>query len=323
VAPVTSTHLFFVLTAACQAYADIAFLVGDPGSIQFNSDQQAWLRDVLAFVSAVIRQFAISQSKARFGFVKFDYNAKIEFYFNTYANTSVMVPAVRAIGYNGGALHVASGLSLARSDLLNTSVNRPAAAKIAILVVDQQSNVDPTNTIHEAQRLKDAGVELYVIGVTVVIDINEMTSMASSPTDQHVYTVDDYPYLDLAANWILPRICNAGGTSTPNSYSTSSSTQSSSTTMTRSSTSSSTTRTTTSSTTIISLILSHALICIRPAVYAAEACFALFILRDSYIYVSRNLRSDARRLSRLSMLGRNCHNNVKMSEMLFWTVSSN
>jgi hypothetical protein len=50
-----------------------------------------------------------------------------------------------------------------------------------------------------------------------------------------------------------------------------------------------------------------------------EACFALFIPGDSYIYISRNLRGNARRLKFLAFfaIGRSCHNNVNMSEMLF------
>ncbi|XP_066018098.1 von Willebrand factor A domain-containing protein 1-like [Pocillopora verrucosa] len=46
-----------------------------------------------------------------------------------------------------------------------SSGKRPGARKIAILITDGQSNVDPTKTIPNAELLKASGVEIFVIAV--------------------------------------------------------------------------------------------------------------------------------------------------------------
>ena len=52
-----------IFSAACpEQIADIAFILDDSRSINFIGREDAWERDVLGFVSALIRQFAISDT---------------------------------------------------------------------------------------------------------------------------------------------------------------------------------------------------------------------------------------------------------------------
>ena len=67
---------------------------------------------------------------------------------------------------------------------------RPGARKIAILITDGQSNVDPTKTIPNAELLKASGVEIFVIAVgNYKTGISEIVKIASPDPKDHVFRV--------------------------------------------------------------------------------------------------------------------------------------
>ena len=64
---------------------------------------------------------------------------------------------------------------------------------MVFLVADGQSNVDKSQTVPNAKKLKDDGVEIFVIGVGYFSGgIEEIVQIASLPVEDHVLRVKDY-----------------------------------------------------------------------------------------------------------------------------------
>ena len=205
--------------------ADVAFILDDSGSINYN-DRDNWQRDALGFVSALIRRFAISQIHVRIGVVKFSNYASLQFRFDRYTNISTLLPAVRAIEYDGGETNIADGLRKARTGLFNITFS-PNSQKIAILVTDGRPNVDESNTLVEATNLKNAGVEIFTVGIGSVDEV-ELKKIASSPDQMHNYLVKygraryNYAHLDTILQRLSTVICTFGVSTTVRPSSTTS-----------------------------------------------------------------------------------------------------
>ena len=69
---------------------------------------------------------------------------------------------------------------------------RPGVEKIAFLITDGQSNVDPSKTIPNANLLKASGVEIFVVSVgDYQTGISEIVEVASPDRKDHVFRVSD------------------------------------------------------------------------------------------------------------------------------------
>ena len=67
---------------------------------------------------------------------------------------------------------------------------RPGVTKIAFLVTDGKSNVDPDKTIPNANLLKSTGVEIFVVAVgNYISGIDEIVKVASPDRKGHVFRV--------------------------------------------------------------------------------------------------------------------------------------
>ena len=64
---------------------------------------------------------------------------------------------------------------------------------MVFLVTDGQSNINPRQTVPNAKKLKDDGVEIFVIGVGYFSGgIEEIVQVASLPVEDHVLRVRNY-----------------------------------------------------------------------------------------------------------------------------------
>ena len=69
---------------------------------------------------------------------------------------------------------------------------RPGVKKIAFLITDGQSNVDPWKTIPNANLLRACGVEIFVVAVgDYKSGISEIVEIASPDRKYHVFRVAD------------------------------------------------------------------------------------------------------------------------------------
>ena len=74
-------------------------------------------------------------------------------------------------------------------------------------MTDGGSNINPGNTIPNANRLKNNGVEITVVAIGDQVDMNEINSMATSSGEPYVYLASNEAEAVATARRRLDTIC--------------------------------------------------------------------------------------------------------------------
>ncbi|XP_063780520.1 collagen alpha-1(XIV) chain [Pseudophryne corroboree] len=181
------------------ANADIVILVDGSWSIgRLN------FRLVRLFIENLVGAFNVATDKTRIGLAQYSGDPRIEWHLNAYDTKESVIDAVRNLPYKGG--NTLTGLAL--TYILENSFKpeagaRPDLPKIGILITDGKSQDD---VIPPAKSLKDAGIELFAIGVKNA-DLNELKEIASEPDSDHVYNVADFNIMNSIVESLTKTVC--------------------------------------------------------------------------------------------------------------------
>ncbi|XP_050992163.1 collagen alpha-1(XIV) chain [Labeo rohita] len=174
-------------TCETPAVADIVILVDGSRSIgRLN------FKTVRSFLGLFVRAFAVGSEQTRIGLVLYSKDSWTLWHLNTHSTKGALTDAVRNLPYKGE--NTRTGLALTyilENSFKAESGSRSDVPKIVILITDGKSQDD---VLLPAQRLRDAGIELFAIGVKNA-DENELRAIASPPEETHVYNVDDFSFM--------------------------------------------------------------------------------------------------------------------------------
>jgi len=228
----------------CPLIADVALIIDDSTSIVAATGQYNNWAYILGFAASIVGSFPIGADQTRIGIVKFSTAPKVEFYMDRYTNRNDMLTAIKNLQHEGGETNIAGGLRLARTDLFSTSHGaRNNVPKIAILMTDGFANIDARQTIPQANLTKAAGVNIFTVGMTDKVDVNQLKSISSYPPETHFFYVSDFSKLSTIFDDLIQRSCNSFST-----FSTQTTTTSRTTPTTTTPTTTSTTRSTSTTT---------------------------------------------------------------------------
>ena len=101
------------------------------------------------------------------------------------------------VPYTGGLTNTQHALKMARGDLfLNplASGHRQSASRLALVITDGLSNIQPHQTVPQARLLKGIGTEVLVIAVGNfgAAGRKEICGIASQPCSENVFDLDNY-----------------------------------------------------------------------------------------------------------------------------------
>ncbi|XP_016896657.1 collagen alpha-1(XIV) chain isoform X2 [Cynoglossus semilaevis] len=182
------------------AVADIVILVDGSWSIgRIN------FRLVRTFLENLVRAFNVEIDKTRIGLAQYSGDPRIEWHLNTHSTKEAVIDAVKNLPYKGG--NTLTGLALTfilENSFKPESGSRAGIPKIGILITDGKSQDD---VIPPAQSLRNAGIELFAIGVKNA-DENELKSIASPPEDTHVYNVADFSVMSDIVEGLAKTLCD-------------------------------------------------------------------------------------------------------------------
>ncbi|XP_043089040.1 collagen alpha-1(XIV) chain isoform X1 [Puntigrus tetrazona] len=188
-----------VFTCRTPAIADIVILVDGSWSIgRIN------FRLVRMFLESLVRAFAVGSEHTRVGLAQYSGDPRIEWHLNTHSTKEAVIDAVKNLPYKGG--NTLTGLALTyilENSFKAESGSRPDVPKIGILITDGKSQDD---VLLPAQRLRDAGIELFAIGVKNA-DENELRAIASPPEDTHVYNAADFSVMSSIVEGLTRSVC--------------------------------------------------------------------------------------------------------------------
>nr|XP_057902774.1 cartilage matrix protein-like isoform X1 [Doryrhamphus excisus]XP_057902842.1 cartilage matrix protein-like [Doryrhamphus excisus] len=170
---------------------DLVFIVDSSRSVRPSEFEQ-----VKVFLAKVIEGLDVGPNATRVGVVNYASRVKNEVSLKTHRTKAGLIKAVTKVeplstGTMTG-LAIQFALNVAFSESEGARVKSPDISKVAIIVTDgrPQDNVKDV-----AQRARDAGIEIFAIGVGRV-DMSTLKQMASEPLDDHVDYVESYSVIE-------------------------------------------------------------------------------------------------------------------------------
>ncbi|XP_052715472.1 deleted in malignant brain tumors 1 protein-like [Crassostrea angulata] len=180
--------------------ADILIIMDESGSV--GSDH---FNTMKTFVGDVVR--GLNSVFFRFSVITYSTSARKIFGFLDFNNINAIMTSIEHIQYAaGGSTKTDRALEYARVSIFNN--NRADAADIVILFTDGKSD-NSEKTKEEAALLRNEGVRIFSIGVGSGPKIEELQSIASSPSDEHIFQVSSFSALSHILNAVQTRTCQA------------------------------------------------------------------------------------------------------------------
>ena len=195
-------YQWFSFTGCNDKPADIYFVMDASSSIgRQNYKKQKH------FIVNLMRQFDIGEDKTRVGVIPFSNSFNVAVPLGSANDINSLSKAIHNVPYTRGGTHTASALKYVKNFGFSAGIARKDAAQIVIVLTDGYSR-DPISTKQEAQKLHDAGIYTFVIGIGNGIDMEELRSIASDPDDKHLFLVDDFNALDSIKDVLVSRACD-------------------------------------------------------------------------------------------------------------------
>ena len=202
----------------CKSYkADIVFVIDSSGSIRDQNPDDGSYDNwelLLEFMNKLVDILNIGANQVRVGAVKFSSDAESVFHLNQYSDKNLLKAAISRTEYLGGNTNTAGGIRIMNDvEFSPRNGDRPDAQNIAIVITDGVSTRDEDQTIPEAIRARDRGIQIYSVGITQGINEEELKRMSSSPQemDRNYFKAKDFQNLERVAHAILTEACGTRG----------------------------------------------------------------------------------------------------------------
>jgi collagen type XII alpha len=169
---------------------DVAIIADISESISNTQNNKLYLLD---FIKHMISNSAVDSGDVRFALSLYSHIVYNYFHFNTHTTVAQMIADINATPLpNYGGTNTGDALQHLHADVFQTSMgDRGAAPNIAIVITDGKSS-DNAHTVQQANSLKNQGVHVIVVGIGSNIDTVELHQIASDPTFENVFNVDDF-----------------------------------------------------------------------------------------------------------------------------------
>ncbi|XP_006893082.1 PREDICTED: collagen alpha-1(VII) chain [Elephantulus edwardii] len=184
--------------------ADIVFLLDGSSSIGRNN-----FREVRGFLEGLVLPFsgAASAQGVRFAAVQYSDDPRTEFGLDALGSGSDTIRAIRELSYKGGNTRTGAAILHVADHIFLPQLARPGVPKVCILITDGKSQ-DMVDTA--AQRLKGQGVKLFAVGIKNA-DAEELKRIASQPTSDFFFFVNDFSILRTLLPLISRQVCTTAG----------------------------------------------------------------------------------------------------------------
>ena len=166
------------MLSVCEAVADLVFVLDSSGSIEING-QGNW-NLLLDFLVRLVESLDIGPNAIRVGLVSYSGRSTVNFLLDRYTRKDELINAIRNIPYIGDATNTAAAIEDMRTKVFTQRGDRPNIQNIAMVVTDGVSNVDQRNTVPNANRAKDDGIWMMVVGITDEVNETELQGISST-----------------------------------------------------------------------------------------------------------------------------------------------
>nr|XP_024659327.1 integrin alpha-M-like [Maylandia zebra] len=193
---------------ACPPQADIAFLLD--GSISVSSrdfqTMKKFVKDLIQSLLSIDTQFSVSQ---------FSTSPQVHFYCTKFSSSTLLDTTIKEISKLGGTTYTAKAIKhVVEKVFIPQRGSRPNVKKVLIVITDGQSH--DRNHLHSAAQLAESkNIVRFAIGVgnafTKTEAKRELHTIASSPSDKHMFQVKNFNALELIRQNLQEKIFSIEG----------------------------------------------------------------------------------------------------------------
>ncbi|XP_019218190.1 integrin alpha-M isoform X2 [Oreochromis niloticus] len=195
----------------CPAQVDIAFLLDGSGSVS-----QGDFRRMKMFVKDLIQSFL--SIDAQFSVSQFSLLPQVHFYFKKFSSSGSIETDIDGISQQRGAAYTAKAIRhLVENVFTSHGRSRPNVKKVLIVITDGESQ-DRTDLGGAAQLAESKNIVRFAIGVgnafTQHAAKRELDTIASSPSDKHVFQVKNFNAIEIIRLNLQEKIFSVEGSQT-------------------------------------------------------------------------------------------------------------
>uniref|UniRef100_A0A8C7DFL3 Collagen type XIV alpha 1 chain n=1 Tax=Oncorhynchus kisutch TaxID=8019 RepID=A0A8C7DFL3_ONCKI len=184
------------------AKADLAFLVD--GSWSIGDDN--FLKIIRFLYSTTGALDIIGPDGTQVAIVQFSDDARTEFKLNSYDNKERLLEAINRISYKGGNTKTGLAIRHVKDTIFTVGGGiRRGIPKVLVVLTDGRSQ-DDVNKVSKEMQME--GYIVFAIGFADA-DYGELVSIASKPSERHVFFVDDLDAFKKIEEKLVTFVCEA------------------------------------------------------------------------------------------------------------------
>ena len=165
----------------------------------------------LKFIKDVAEQFDLGQGKnqTRIGVVSFGETYHLQFHLWQNNRKDLLEKALHRIRHKASkSTNTAAALRFMRKYMFTHRYgSRKYSTHVAVVITDGKSQ-NRKATLKAAEAARNNGIEIFGFGVGDAVDFRELENIASKPTSDFVYEVEDFQSLDAMKFVLANRACN-------------------------------------------------------------------------------------------------------------------
>ncbi|XP_030610791.1 integrin alpha-M-like [Archocentrus centrarchus] len=192
----------------CQTQTDIAFLLDGSGSVSPED-----FLTMKKFVKDLIQSFLSSDTQ--FSVTQFATSPWTDFSFTKFFSSGSVESTIDQISQYRGITNTAKAIRhVEKNVFIPQSGSRPNVKKVLIVITDGQST-DQKDLEHAVQQVELRKIVRFAIGVGNAFNISEakqeLDTIASSPSDKHVFQVENFDTLEIIRQNLQDKIFSIEG----------------------------------------------------------------------------------------------------------------
>uniref|UniRef100_A0A0B7AIU7 VWFA domain-containing protein n=1 Tax=Arion vulgaris TaxID=1028688 RepID=A0A0B7AIU7_9EUPU len=199
-------------TVKCQP--SVQYCGNTPAEVVFllDSSNSMWapnFRKQLEFVSDVVGMFQIGPDKTQVGVATFNNEVQLQFYLNEYKDKDKLLRAIKMVEQtHGPSTATDKAIKFLRTHFFQRRFGaRPFVPHVAIIITDGQSD-HMIRTLIEATRAKQQDIIIFAVGVGELVNSLELERMASAPSNEYAFVVDNFAFLNSIKEKLAVQTCS-------------------------------------------------------------------------------------------------------------------
>ena len=188
---------------ACKTPVDLMLVLDGSDSIYAFPDNPNW-STIKDFSKRVVASFTVSPTGAHIGVAQFSSEGRGQVFIGLSDNAAAINAVIDGMDMLFGGTDIQEGIALGQGEL--AANGRAGVPHLIILLTDGEHN-QPGNPVAEAESARNAGTEIFAIGVGGGPNVDQLNAIASDPDGRHVFSVADFEGLAAVLGQLVTNAC--------------------------------------------------------------------------------------------------------------------